>query len=107
MNIKEFEKLNKEREKLGEKIFANPRNSTAGTLKLQDPKIVARRPLNTFLYSLISPKDNLKSQEENLIILRKLGFKVNEHYKKCKSIEEVIQVCQKFEKLRDELRVRN
>ena len=103
MNIKAFEKLNKEREKLGEKIFANPRNSTAGTLKLQDPKIVAHRPLNTFLYHLISPGDNLKSQEENLIILRKLGFKVNEHYKKCKSIGDVIQVCQKFEKLRDEL----
>ena len=103
MNIKAFEKLNKERENNGEKIFANPRNSTAGTLKLQDPKIVARRPLNTFLYSLISPTDKLKSQEENLIILRKLGFKVNEHYKKCKSIEEVIQLCQKFEKLRDEL----
>jgi DNA ligase (NAD+) len=103
MNIHAFENLNKEREKNGEKIFANPRNSTAGTLKLQDPKIVARRPLNTFLYSLISPGDQLKSQEENLLILRKLGFKVNEHYKKCKSIEEVIRVCQKFEKLRDDL----
>ena len=103
MNIRAFEKLNKEREKNGEKIFANPRNSTAGTLKLQDPKIVARRPLNTFLYSLISPGDTLKSQEENLMILRRLGFKVNELYKKCKSIEEVIQVCQKFEKFRDEL----
>ena len=103
MNIKAFEKLNKEREINGEKIFANPRNSTAGTLKLQDPKIVALRPLNTFLYSLISPGDKLKSQEENLTILKKLGFKVNEHYRKCKSIEEVIQICQRFEKLRDEL----
>ena len=62
MKVNDFEKLNKEREKLGEKLFANPRNSTAGTLKLQDPKIVARRPLNTFLYSLISPENNLKSQ---------------------------------------------
>ncbi|MCW8805878.1 MAG: NAD-dependent DNA ligase LigA, partial [Ignavibacteriaceae bacterium] len=103
MNIKAFEKLNKERENNGEKIFANPRNSTAGTLKLQNPKIVAQRPLNTFLYSLISPTDKLKSQEENLIILRKLGFKVNEHYKKCNSIEEVVDACRKFEKLRDEL----
>jgi DNA ligase (NAD+) len=103
MNIADFEKLNKEREKNGEKIFANPRNSTAGTLKLQDAKIVARRPLNIFTYSLISPEDELKSQEENLSILKKLGFRVNEHYKKCKSIEEVIKVCSKFEKLRDEL----
>jgi DNA ligase (NAD+) len=104
MNIEDFEKLNKEREKNGEKIFANPRNSTAGTLKLQDPKVVARRPLNTFTYSLISPEDELKSQEENLLILKKLGFKVNEHYKKCSSIEEVIQVCKKFELIRDKLK---
>jgi len=104
MNIADFEKLNEEREKSGEKIFANPRNSTAGTLKLQDPRIVARRPLNTFTYSLISPEDELKSQEENLIILRKLGFNVNEHYKKCSSMEEVIQVCKKFEILRDKLK---
>ena len=104
MNIEDFEKLNKEREKNGEKVFANPRNSTAGTLKLQDPKIVARRPLNTFSYSLISPEDELKSQEENLLILKKLGFKVNEHNKKCSSIEEVIQVCKKFELLRDKLK---
>ena len=103
MKVNDFEKLNKEREKIGEKLFANPRNSTAGTLKLQDPKVVARRPLNTFLYSLISPEDNLKSQEENLSILKKLGFRINEHYKKCQNIEEVIKVCRKFEKLRDEL----
>lgn len=103
MNIEDFEKLNKEREKKGEKLFANPRNSTAGTLKLQDPKVVARRPLNSFMYNLISPEDELQTQEENLSVLKKLGFKVNEHYKKCKSIEEVIKVCNEFEKLRDEL----
>lgn len=104
MNIADFENLNNDREKSGEKTFANPRNSTAGTLKLQDPKIVARRPLNNFIYSLISPEDELKSQEENLIILRKLGFKVNEHFKKCSSIEEVVQVCKEFEILRDKLK---
>ena len=103
MNVAEFEKLNKERADQGEKTFANPRNSTAGTLKLQDPKVVAKRPLNTFLYSLISPDNELKSQEENLLILKKMGFKINPHYKKCKSIEEVIKVCRDFEKLRDEL----
>ena len=103
MNLDDFERLNKERAKNEEKTFANPRNSTAGTLKLQDPKIVAKRPLNTFLYSLISPDNELKSQEENLTIIKKLGFKVNPHYKKCKNIEEVINVCHEFEKLRDEL----
>ena len=103
MNIEDFENLNKERAKSGEKTFANPRNSTAGTLKLQNPKIVSKRPLNSFLYSLISPEDELKSQEENLLIIKKFGFKVNPNYKKCNSVEEVIKVCHEFEKLRDEL----
>jgi DNA ligase (NAD+) len=103
MNVKDFEKLNKEREKNGEKTFANPRNSTAGTLKLQDPKIVAHRPLNIFLYSIISPEDELNSQEENLLALKKLGFRVNEHFKKCKTINEAIKVCRKFEKIREKL----
>jgi DNA ligase (NAD+) len=104
MNIIDFEKLNKEREKNGEKTFANPRNSTAGTLKLQDPKLVAKRPLNSFMYNLISPNDKLNSQEENLLILKKLGFKINEHYKKCENIEQVIQACRMFEELRDDLK---
>ena len=104
MNIEDFEKLNKEREKNGEKIFANPRNSTAGTLKLQDPKIVAKRPLNIFTYSLISLEEEFKSQEENLLILKRLGFRVNDHYKKCRNIEEVIKVCSEFEKLRENLK---
>lgn len=103
MNVKDFEKLNKEREKNGEKIFANPRNSTAGTLKLLDPKIVAQRPLNIFLYSIISLEDELRSQEENLLTLKKLGFGVNEHFKKCKTIDDVIKVCHKFENIREKL----
>jgi DNA ligase (NAD+) len=103
MNIEDFKKLNEERSKKGDKTFANPRNSTAGTLKLQDPKEVARRPLNTFLYTLISPDEKLKSQEENLSIIKKLGFKVNPHYKKCFGMDDVIKVCREFEKLREEL----
>lgn len=104
MNVADFEKLNREREKNVEKIFANPRNSTAGTLKLQDPRVVAKRPLDAFTYSLISVEEEFKSQEENLNILRKLGFKVNTNFRKCGSIEDVINVCREFEKLRDELK---
>jgi DNA ligase (NAD+) len=103
MNIKDFEKLNKERERKGERLFANPRNSSAGTLKMQDPREVARRPLNNFTYTLISPGDNLKTHEENLKILIKLGFKINQNYAKCNSIERVIETCRKFELMRDEL----
>lgn len=103
MNIEDFVKLNKEREKKGEKLFANPRNSAAGTLKMQDPTIVAERPLNIFVYSLISPDDEISSQEENLLLLKKLGFRVNQSFKKCQSIEEVLKVCREFEENRNSL----
>ena len=103
MNIEDFVKLNKEREKKDEKLFANPRNSAAGTLKMQDPTIVANRPLNIFVYSLISPDDEISSQEENLLLLKKLGFRVNQSFKKCKSIEEVLKVCREFEENRNSL----
>ena len=103
MNIKDFVNLNKEREKREEKLFANPRNSAAGTLKMQDPKEVARRPLNNFVYTLLSIDDELKSHEENLVLLNKLGFKVNGEYKKCSSMVEVIETCRNIESMRDEL----
>jgi len=103
MRIADFDKLNKEREANGEKLFANPRNSTAGTLKLQDPKIVSARKLNVFLYSLISVDEEYESQEENLKLLSKLGFTVNPQYKICKNIDEVLKVCSRFEEIRDTL----
>lgn len=103
MNIDDFLNLNKEKENLGEKLFANPRNSTAGTLKLQDPRIVAKRKMNIFLYSLISLEDEFNTQEENLLLLKELGFKINPEYKLCKNIDEVLEVCNKFEQIRDSL----
>ena len=103
MKIEDFLKLNKDRENLGEKLFANPRNSTAGTLKIQDPKIVAKRRLNIYLYSVISLEDELKTQEENLQMLKQLGFSVNPEFKVCKNISEVLKVCREFEQIRDSL----
>lgn len=103
MEIDAFNKLNKEREKEGEKLFVNPRNSTAGTLKLLDPKLVAKRPLNIFVYYLISYSDELETHFENLSILKSLGFKVNDYNKLCKDIKEVIEYCDEMEKVRDDL----
>ena len=103
MRISDFDNLNKEREANEEKLFANPRNSTAGTLKLQDPKIVSARKLNVFLYSLISVEEEFESQAENLKLLTKLGFTVNPKYKICKNIDEVLKVCSSFEEIRDTL----
>ena len=103
MKIADFHKLNEARENSGEKLFANPRNSSAGTLKLQDPKVVARRPLNIFLYFLISTKEEFESQIENLQLLKMLGFNVNPEYKLCKNISEVLEACRRLEEKRDSL----
>jgi DNA ligase (NAD+) len=103
MNKVDFEKLNEERERLGEKIFANPRNATAGTLKLQDPKLVAQRPLRFFAYYLMAEGVELESHYENLQILKQLGFPVCEHVKLCESIDEVIEFWRYWEERRDEL----
>ena len=104
INIEDFKKLNEEREKEGAKLFANPRNSSAGTLKLHDPKIVAKRPLNIFLYFLISTEEEFNSQIENLGLLKKLGFNVNPEHRLCKNIHEVIEACHILEKKRETLK---
>ncbi|HQJ46258.1 MAG TPA: NAD-dependent DNA ligase LigA, partial [Ignavibacteriaceae bacterium] len=103
MRIDDFKILNKEREANGEKLFANPRNSTAGTLKLQDPKIVASRKLNVFLYTLINEDQEPESQEQGLKLLKQLGFNVNDKFVVCRNIQEVLEVCEKFERIRDTL----
>lgn len=103
MEVEAFKKFNEEREKKGEKTFANPRNSTAGTLKLQDPKLVDRRPLDIFTYFLALENDQLETQSQNLEIMKKLGLKVNPNSTLCKNIEEVLEYCEEWEKKRTEL----
>lgn len=103
MEVEQFNRLNEERELNGEKTFANPRNSTAGTIKLMDSKLVASRPLQIFAYYLFSESDPLTSHFENLKLLKDLGFRVNNNYKLCKSIEEVLNYCREWEKRRNSL----
>ncbi len=103
MDTEGFRRLNESREQNGEALFKNPRNSTAGTIKLQDPKIVAARPLDIFVYYLLSPSIEFKSQSENLEQLKKLGFKVNCNYKVCRNIDEVLEYCNSWEVRRREL----
>ncbi|MHB8906110.1 MAG: NAD-dependent DNA ligase LigA, partial [Melioribacteraceae bacterium] len=76
---------------------------SAGTLKLQDPQLVAKRPLQIFVYYLFSEKDELTSQSENLILLGNLGFRINKNYRVCNSIEDVLQFCNEWEGKRNEL----
>jgi DNA ligase (NAD+) len=99
----DFQHMNEERQLAGEKTFVNPRNSAAGTLKLQDPKIVALRPLNFVSYYLRTNDSVLTSQHDNLQLLRDLGFPTSEHGKICRSIDEVIEYWKEWERRRDEL----
>jgi DNA ligase (NAD+) len=103
MKLNDFKKLNREREEKGEKLFANPRNFVAGSLKMQDPQIVASRRLNIFAYSLISFEESFDSQFENLNILKKLGFNVNPEFKLCKNIDAVLEYCGELESKRNSL----
>ncbi len=103
MAKKDFEAMNAERELSGEKTFANPRNSTAGTLKMLDPKIVASRPLKIFLYYLISDEAELQSQGENLEVLQTLGFPANPHWRRCADVDAVLAFCNEWERRRDDL----
>ncbi|MCX8093260.1 MAG: NAD-dependent DNA ligase LigA, partial [Candidatus Goldbacteria bacterium] len=104
LSKKQFEIINEEREREGQPLFANPRNATAGSLKLLDPKIVAKRKLNIFVYYIINPENyGINTQYEALEKLKKLGFPVNENNKKVNSIKEVIEYCNLWERKRAEL----
>lgn len=103
MEVEAFKKMNAERELEGEKVFVNPRNSTAGTIKLLDSKQVAKRPLQIFTYFLFSNSDELLSHYENLKLLSGLGFRVNPNYKLCTSINDVLEFCKEWEEKRDAL----
>lgn len=103
MKRADFQRMNEEREISGEKLFINPRNSTAGTLKLQDPKLVAQRPLNFIAYFLHTNTTKLTSHWNNLKLLHKYGFPTSEHVRLCSSIDEVIEYWKEWEKKRNEL----
>ncbi len=103
MKRDDFRRMNEERERAGEKTFVNPRNSAAGTLKLQDPKIVATRPLNFVAYYLFGSDRKARSHYENLQSLRKLGFPVSEHARRVGNVEEVIRYWKRWEEKRDTL----
>lgn len=85
-----FEKLNAEREELEEPLFANPRNAASGTLKLQNPKEVSRRQLDSYLYYLLGEQLPADGHYENMMEAQKWGFKVSDHMKKCSTFQEVL-----------------
>jgi len=104
MTHEELTRLNREREQRGEPLFANPRNATAGTLKLLDPKIVAERRIRFFAYDVgVYTSGGLNSHWETLEKLKALGLPVNPHRKLCESIDEAIEFCDHWEEERHAL----
>lgn len=100
-----FEKLNEENLKNGDKIFANPRNAAAGSIRQLDSTVTAKRDLSIWLYSSIL--DNIenppKTHYESLMYLKKLGFRVNPNIRLCKNVDEAIEYCKEWENKRFEL----
>lgn len=97
----DFLKINEEQEIKGEKIFANPRNTAAGTMKLKDSRVVALRKLNFYPYFLHTSDIKLTSQFDNLCLIKELHFPVNSNHQKVTSIEGVKYFCDEIEKIRD------
>jgi DNA ligase (NAD+) len=102
MHLKDFHALNKEREKNGEPLFANPRNAASGSLRQLDPKITAQRKLDSFAYALITNLGQ-KTHEEEHKILKCLGFKTNPNTKLCKNLKEVVEFRNYWEENREKL----
>ncbi len=84
-----FLRLNNEKEKLNETPFANPRNAAAGSLKLQDSTLVAKRKLDCFVYGLLADDLPFETHWESLEAIKKWGFKLCEHRRKCNGIDDV------------------
>lgn len=101
---KGFTRLNEEREREGEPLFANPRNAAAGSLKQLDPALVAKRPLDIFIYGVASsPGGKYETHYQTLMALKAAGLRANPHIKLCKSLEEAIRYCNEWETKRDSL----
>lgn len=98
-----FDELNKEREKEGESLFANPRNAASGTLKLLDSSIVAKRRLDAYLYYILGEELPADGHYENLMAARRWGFKISDMMRKCKNIDEVFAFIDEMDIKRKEL----
>ena len=103
--LEEFERINQERAAKGEPPFANPRNAAAGTLRQLDPKIVDRRRLQFFAYTLHIADDSFSpgSQWQALEFLQQIGFLVNPNRKLCRSLTEVSEYFQHWDTERRKL----
>lgn len=100
-----FDQINKERAEQEEALFANPRNAGSGTLKQQDPRIVASRKLDSYLYYLLGEELPTDGHYENLMKAKEWGFKISDAIKKCKTLDEIFAYIHYWDKERKNLPV--
>lgn len=102
-----FEKLNKEKEEAGEALLANPRNTASGTLKMQDSSVVAKRKLDSFLYSIAGERLPFDNHYDSLMKAAEWGFKIpfpeKKFITKCRNIDEIMNFIEYWEKQRHHL----
>ncbi|MCF8346426.1 MAG: NAD-dependent DNA ligase LigA, partial [Bacteroidales bacterium] len=103
MPLEGFRKMNEQRSAAGEQLFANPRNATAGTLKMQNSALVARRPLDCYLYSAAIKDELFNSHFESLNACRRWGFKIPPYSRLVNSMEEVFEFIDHWAEKRSEL----
>ena len=103
MPHKGFEEMNKDRVVAGYDAFANPRNATSGTLKMQDSAVVATRPLDCFLYHVLGEQIAIDSHYEKLEEAKNWGFKIPTDSRTCDSIDGVLNFVQYWDTARKEL----
>ena len=103
--IKEFQRVNSEREDIGLDLLANPRNAASGTLKMQDSSVVAQRRLDCFLYYLLGENLGYSTHSECMNAVESWGFNVSPTYRKCGSIQDVLAYIHEWEEKRHSLPV--
>ena len=99
---KDFERVNAEQATADKPTYANPRNLAAGSVRQLNPKITASRRMDSYAYSLVT-KIGQKTHEQEHALLKKIGFKTNPHNKFCKTLREVQEFRDYWEKHREEL----
>jgi DNA ligase (NAD+) len=103
LSHKGFEKMNMERAAAGEPLFANPRNAASGTLKMKNSSVVAKRPLDCFLYYIPGVERSFGTHFDSITAARDWGFKVSSYINKCASLRQVFDFIDLWDKDRDTL----
>ena len=100
-----FQRLNEEREEIGEQLFANPRNAASGTLKSQKSELVASRQLDAYLYYMLGEQLPAEGHFENLEVARSWGFKISEGMRKAATLDDIFDYIHFWDKERKNLPV--